>query len=137
MKLKLISLTALTALGLRGAALAQDQNTEESHRGGGHGGMRHDPMERITERLNLTPEQKTKLQPILDEAKPKVEAIRRDALQKTKAVMDETMAKIRPLLTPEQQTKLDEAKNRRRGGGREERQGEPRNSGGGGDEDNG
>ncbi len=126
MKLKLVSLTAFTALVLGGAAFAQDQPADGSQRrggGGGKGGMRHDPMERITGPLNLTPEQKTKVQPILDEAKPKMEAIHREAMQKTKSLMEETRAKIRPMLTPEQQKTLDEAKNDRRGGGREGRRG--------------
>ncbi len=131
MKLKLVSLTALTALALGGVALAQDQNAEGAQRRGGGGGMRHDPMERITEKLNLTADQKAKIQPILDEAKPKMEEIHRDAMQKSKALMDETKGKIRPLLTPEQQKTLDEAKDNRasrRGG---------RHGGAGGDDDNG
>ncbi len=136
MKLKLISLTALTALTLGGAVLAQGQETEASPPHGGRG-MRHDPMEKMVENLNLTPEQKTKVQPILDEAKPKMEAIHRDAMQKSKAVMNDTMAKIRPVLTPDQQKTMDEAKNDRRGGGREGRRGGRRGSGGAGDEDNG
>ena len=132
MKLKLISLTALTALALGGAAFAQDQNADAPQgRGGGrHGGMRHDPFERMTDRLNLTPEQKTKIQPILDEAKPKMEAIHRDAMQKTKSLMEDTSEKIRPMLTPEQQKILDEAKNDRRGGGREGHRGGGRRGGG-------
>ena len=69
----------------------------------------------MTEQLNLTPEQKAKSQPIVDQATPQIESIRREAMQKTKAVMDNAMAQIRPLLTPEQQKKLDEAKNDRRG----------------------
>jgi hypothetical protein len=42
----------------------------------------------LTQDLNLTPEQQTKVQPIVDQAKPKIAAIRREAMQKTKAVMD-------------------------------------------------
>ncbi len=142
MKLKLISLTALTALALGGAAFGQDQTAAGPQRGesgGSHGGMRHDPMERMTERLNLTPEQKTKIQPILDEAKPKIEAIHREAMQKTKSLMKETAAQIRPMLTPEQQKTLDEAKNDRRGGGREGRHGGGHHGAGeaGADDDNG
>ncbi len=136
MKLKLISLTALTALTLGGAALAQGQDTEASPRHGGRG-MRHDPMEKMTDNLDLTPEQKTKIQPILDEARPKMEAIHRDAMQKSKAVMEDTMTKIRPMLTPDQQKKMDEAKNDRRGGGHEGRRGGRHDAGGAGDEDNG
>ena len=66
--------------------------------------------------MNLTPEQKAKVQPIIDQATPQIENIRREAMQKTKAVMDNAMAQIRPLLTPEQQKKLDESQNDRRGG---------------------
>jgi Spy/CpxP family protein refolding chaperone len=62
----------------------------------------------MTETLNLTPDQKTKVQPILDQAKPQIVAIHQDAMQKTKAVMDSTMSQIRPLLTPEQQKKADD-----------------------------
>ena len=76
--------------------------------------MRQTRWSKMTERLNLTPEQKTKIQPILDEAKPKMAAIHREAMQKTKSLMEETAAKIRPMLTPEQQKTLDEAKNDRR-----------------------
>lgn len=142
MKLKLVSITALTALALGGAAFAQDQaSAAPQHRrgGGSHGGMRHDPMERMTERLNLTPEQKTKVQPILDEAKPKMEAIHREAMEKTKALMEETTAKIRPMLTPEQQKTLDAAKNDRQGrrGGRHGGGGDRQGAGAGGDDDSG
>lgn len=119
MKLKLITLTALGALALGGSVLANDPQDAGYDRGGGRG-FRHDPLERMTQDLNLTPEQKAKVQPILDQAKPQIEQIHRDAMQKTKAVIDNAMGQIRPLLTPEQQTKLDQAKNDRGGrhGGR-------------------
>jgi Spy/CpxP family protein refolding chaperone len=116
MKLKLITLTAISALSLGGAAFAQGQDRDAQERHGGHGGRRHDSLEKITETLNLTPEQKTKIQPILDQAKPQIEAIRREAMQKTKAVMDNARTQIRPLLTPEQQKQIDESQNDRRGG---------------------
>ena len=131
MKPKLIALTTLTALALGGAAFAQDSaSADGGQRRGGRGGMRHDPMERQMEGLNLTADQKTKIQPILDATKPKMEEIHRDAMQKTKAVMDDTMAKIRPMLTPDQQTKLDAQKNNRRGN-KEGRHGGRRGGGGG------
>ncbi len=114
MKIKLITLTALTALSLGSVALAQDQDTDGHSRHRGRGGRHHDMMEKMTESLNLTSDQKTKIDPILQEAKPKLEQIHRDAMEKSKAVMDEMKAKIRPLLTPEQQKKMDEMKNDRR-----------------------
>ena len=131
MKLTLITLTAMTALSLSGAVLAQDQDGSAPPRHGGRGGAWHDPMARLTDSLDLTADQKTQVQPILDEAKPKMEAIRREAMEKSKAVMDDAMAKIRPMLTPDQQKKLDEAKNNRHGfGGRKAGQdGSDNNSG--------
>lgn len=70
-------------------------------------------MAKMTESLNLTADQKAKVQPILDAAKPQMQAIHRDAMQKSKAVMEDTMAKIRPLLTADQQKKLDDMKSER------------------------
>ena len=67
-------------------------------------------MEHLTKGLDLTPDQQAKVQPIVDQAKPQIQAIHQDAMQKTKAVMDNTMAQIRPLLTPQQQQKLDAMK---------------------------
>lgn len=67
-------------------------------------------MERLTKPLNLTPEQQAKVQPLVDQASPQIMAIHREAMQKTKAIMDRTMDQIRPMLTPEQQQKLDSMK---------------------------
>ena len=106
MKLKLITLTALSALALGGPLLA---NGQDSDRAGGRG-MRHSGLEHMMDDLNLTPDQKTKVQPIIDQAQPQLESIRRDAMEKTKTVMDNTMSQIRPLLTPDQQKKLDDMK---------------------------
>jgi Spy/CpxP family protein refolding chaperone len=61
----------------------------------------------ITEKLNLTTDQQTKVQPILDQAKPQIAAIHQEAMQKMRTVMDSTLSQIRPLLTADQQTKLD------------------------------
>ena len=131
MKLKLIALTALSTLALSSSILANDpQDATNDHRGG-HGGMRRGSLDRMTEDLNLTPEQKAKVQPILDQTRPQIAEIHRDAMQKTKTVMDNAMAQIRPLLTPEQQKKLDDAQNDRRGG-REARAGRRAHRGQGG-----
>ena len=131
--MKLITLAAISALSL-GTALAQtpqpDQQGGRGDRGDRGGrGQRHNSLEQMTENLNLTPEQKTKIQPIIDQAKPQIENIRREAMQKTKAVMDNLRAQIRPMLTPDQQKKLEDAQNDRRGG-REGRKGGKRGQGG-------
>jgi Spy/CpxP family protein refolding chaperone len=119
MKLKLISLSALSVISLGSSAFANDPETAgQDQRGGRGGGYHHSSLERTTEQLNLTPEQKAKVQPIIDQATPQIENIRREAMQKTKAVVDNAMAQIRPMLTPDQQKKLDDAQNDRRGGRR-------------------
>ncbi|HEY1582144.1 MAG TPA: hypothetical protein VGF73_03480 [Chthoniobacterales bacterium] len=130
MKLKLITLTALGALALGSSVLANDPADAGTEGPGGHGGGRHHmSFDRITEQLNLTPEQKAKVQPIIDQAKPQLEAIHRDAIEKSRTVMENAMAQIRPLLTPEQQKKLDDAQNDRagrrgEGGGRRHHRGQ-------------
>ena len=79
------------------------------------GGARGHGLEQLTEGLNLTPDQQAKVQPIMDQAKPQIAAIRREAMQKMKAVMASTASQIRPLLTPEQQKKLDDNQKTRQG----------------------
>ena len=116
MKLKLITLTALGAFSLGCSAFAHEPETGGQDQQGGRRGGHRNSLERTTEQLNLTPEQKAKVQPIIDQATPQIENIRREAMQKTKAVVDNAMAQIRPLLTPEQQKKLDESQNDRRSG---------------------
>ncbi len=115
MKLKLITLTALGALAFGSSVLANDPQDAGTDRPGGRGGRHGMSLDRMTEQLNLTPEQKAKVQPILEKVKPQLETIHRDAMEKSKAVMDDAMNQIRPLLTPEQQKKLEEARNDRRG----------------------
>ena len=61
----------------------------------------------MTSSLNLTDAQKAKVQPIVDQAKPQLQTIHQEAMTKAKAVIDASITQIRPLLTPEQQTKLD------------------------------
>jgi Spy/CpxP family protein refolding chaperone len=62
----------------------------------------------MTKELNLTADQQTKVQPIIDQAKPQIAAVRQEAMQKIKAIMDSTTSQIRPLLTADQQKKLDD-----------------------------
>ncbi len=124
MKRTLITLSAIGALALGNFAFANDPETGGQEPRGGRG-RHHDGLEHMTEKLNLTPEQKTRVQPVIDQAKPQIENIRREAMEKTKAVMDNAMAQIRPMLTPEQQQKLDDAQKDRRDGreGRGDRKG--------------
>ena len=111
MKQNLLTFLALGAIVLGGSPLVQAKERGKEggrawHKHGKHGGH----LERMTESLDLTPEQKAKVQPILDQAKPQIRQIHEEARQKAKAVMENTMTQIRPLLTPEQQKKADEMK---------------------------
>ena len=112
-----LALAGGLALGSFGSVYAEGNGDGQGWRGhggrGGHRGMgmgMGNPMQHLTKGLDLTPDQQAKVQPIVDQAKPQIQAIHQDAMQKTKAVMDNTMAQIRPLLTPQQQQKLDSMK---------------------------
>jgi len=116
MKLKLFTFTAISALSLASFAFAQDTRRDNPDgRGARGGGNRHAVLETTTERLNLTPEQKAKVQPIIDQTNPQIQAVRRDAMQKIKTLVDNAMTQIRPILTSEQQKLLDESQHQRRG----------------------
>ena len=112
MKRKIIALTAACSLALGAFTIVQAHDPAEGGHGrhgkGGYG--RGNMLGHLTEKLDLTADQKAKVQPIVDQAKPQIVAIHQEAMQKAKAVMDNTMAQIRPLLTPEQATKLDAMK---------------------------
>src|SRR5213078_2635248 len=105
MKRNLLTLMAAGAIALGGFVMVQAQPEPG---GGGRGHGKRFMLERITKDLNLTSEQQTKVQHIIDGAKPQIAAIHQEAMQKMKAVMDSTMSQIRPLLTPDQQKKLDD-----------------------------
>ena len=97
MNKSLITILAAGAIATTGFAVA--------HGGGWHRG---NPLEHMTESLNLTPDQQAKVQPILDQAKPQLVQIHQEAMQKAKGVIDNAMSQIRPILTPEQQKKADD-----------------------------
>ena len=107
MKRNLLTLAAAGAIALGGFAMVNAQDGSGGF--AGHGGWQGHQfaMQHLTKSLNLTADQQTKVQPLLDQAKPQIIAIHKDAMQKTQAIMDKTMSQIRPLLTPDQQTKFD------------------------------
>jgi Spy/CpxP family protein refolding chaperone len=107
MKRNLLAVAAAGVIALGGFVVVQAQ-PDAGHGGPacahGHAfGLRH-----ITEKLNLTSDQQTKVQPILDAAKPQIATIHQEAMQKMKTVMDSTLSQIRPLLNADQQKKLDD-----------------------------
>ena len=103
MKRNLLTLIAAGAIAVGGFVMIQAQPGPGGHRQG-----KRFMLERLTKELNVTSEQQTKVQPIIDQARPQIAAIHHEAMKKIKGVMDSTMSQIRPLLTPDQQKKLDD-----------------------------
>lgn len=57
--------------------------------------------------LDLTPEQESKVAPIIEATSRKLEAIRLETAERVRLVMEESKKEVAPLLTPDQQKKLD------------------------------
>jgi protein CpxP len=102
MKRNILSVVAAGAIALGGFAVVQAQ---PGAGGGWHGHAFG--LQGITKQLDLTSDQQTKVQPILDATKPQLAAIHQEAMQKAKGVIDSSLSQIRPLLTADQQKKLD------------------------------
>src|SRR6266702_5676695 len=105
MKRNILTLAVVGAIALVGYAFAEPQGGF----GGRHGGWRGQgfAMGHLTKSLNLTPDQQSKVQPLIDQARPQIIAIHKEAMEKTHAIIDKTMSQIRPMLTPDQQKKFD------------------------------
>lgn len=83
-------------------------------------GKGRDPLASLRESLQLTPDQQAKVNPLLDQTRDKLTDLqksarenrsnpdaRKEAAGKSRELVDDLRAKLRPLLTPEQQTRLD------------------------------
>ena len=94
MNKKIITLALALALPLTVAAFHGGNGDFEGHRA--------NRVERLTKNLDLTPEQKTK-----------VEAIFKEQDEKFKIIHEETQKRLQEVLTKEQLTKFDELKKQR------------------------
>jgi Spy/CpxP family protein refolding chaperone len=77
---------------------------------------RRGPLGGVMKDLGLTDEQKTQIKEIVKDYQPKLKALREDTTldrkakrEQMKTLREEMMTKIRTILTPEQQAKLDAA----------------------------
>src|SRR5712675_826065 len=104
MKRNLLAIAAAGAIAVGGFVVVQAQ---AGPGGAGHWHGHAFGLRGITEKLDLTSDQQTKVQPILDAAKPQIAAIHQEAMQKMKGVIDSSLSQMRPLLTADQQKQLD------------------------------
>ena len=106
-----IGATALSTL----PAMAQEPSAPSQGQGGPrHGGMRGNQVDFLTKKLNLTPDQVTQVKAIDEDTWKQMKALHEDTStaesDKRTKMMDihkASQAKIRGLLTPDQQTKFD------------------------------
>lgn len=95
------------AVGVLGSLWAERQGWAQTRWSSGHG-SRPGTIEWLTRELNLTAEQQTQLQAILDETGAGYEAIRERTRPEYERVRQDGRAKIRALLTEEQRAKFEE-----------------------------
>jgi protein CpxP len=134
-KITHMALAGLLALGVTGAAFAQDNPPppqDQNQAGppqGGRGGMRMDPnrqLERLTRELNLTSDQQAKIKPLLLERQQKMQALMQDQSgapedrrTQMRTISEGTNNSIKALLTDDQKQKFEamQANMRRNGPG--------------------
>lgn len=115
MRRRIITLTSAIGLATAGLVYLQakepgEHGPKHEHGPGPHHMMMGNPFDHLSKDLNLTDEQKTKVQPIIDQTTPQIVAIHKEAMEKMHALLENAGAQIRPLLTPEQQQKFDAMK---------------------------
>lgn len=121
-KLGTLGFVVLLFFGCSLTTRAQDAATQESRaqaqtENGMHHGQRAGQLERLTQELNLTDEQKEKVKPILDEQSKQMRVTQDDTSlsqeqkrDKMKQIHQTTHSQINEILTPEQQKKFAELK---------------------------
>lgn len=95
----------------------------------GPGGMHHmgpmspdERLQHLTRMLNLTSDQQTKIRPILENESQQMQSLRSDTsmsredkMTKMRSIRENTMSQITPILTSDQQKKLQEMQSRHMG----------------------
>jgi len=80
-----------------------------------HSGDIGDRMrEHLRRVLGLTAEQETKIKPIVESTTAKLESIRVETAERVRTVMEDSKRDIAPMLSPEQQKKLDKLESEHR-----------------------
>jgi Spy/CpxP family protein refolding chaperone len=106
-------------------ANGQGEHREARHGGRGQGMNADAQLEHMSQALNLTDDQKTRIKPILQDGFKQLQQIRQDSSlseqdrrAKFQEVHQKMMSDIRPILNADQQKKLDEMRERGGPGGR-------------------
>lgn len=68
--------------------------------------MKEQMLKDLTHRLNLTPDQQAKVQPILADVATQMQTVHRDEVGRISQIMEKANSQIAAILTPEQQTEL-------------------------------
>lgn len=127
-KLFTLALGAALALGITGAALAQDTPPPpQGQDQGGRGPRPMDPdrqLQRLTRELDLTADQQTQIKPLLVDHQQKVQALfqdqsvaQQDRRARMKALGDDMHGKIAAVLNDQQKQKFEEMQQHMRRGG--------------------
>jgi periplasmic protein CpxP/Spy len=105
----LVCSTTANARGAKAVRAASGQRPQLKNR-----------LETLAQELNLTNHQKQQLRPILQEEAPKLKALRANTSlsqaqkrQQLKAIRQDLLAKIKPILTPEQLAKWQQLRGER------------------------
>ena len=120
-KLSLIAVLALGGLVACGTiATAQDAKDGKKKEGRRMPAVEQ-RLDRMTEQLKLTDEQKPKVKAVLEDGSKKMQDVRsappEERREKMQGIRDEEDKKIKAILTPEQTEKWDKMRSERRKGG--------------------
>ena len=106
-----------TALFLTGQTATAPQTPPQGHEAMGSTGGPEAHLQMLSEKLNLTEDQKAKLKPILEDQAEQLRSLRNDTsltpeqkAAKKKAIHETTHDQINAVLTPDQQAKFKEMK---------------------------
>ena len=84
----------------------------------GREGRGTDRLEQMSERLNLTPEQKAQVQQIFGETRTQLEALRRESAPRFAEIRRQADERLQKVLTPEQWQQFKQSREEGRGRGR-------------------
>ena len=110
------SLAILAVAGLLGAT-ASAQDTKQDTKAPRRGAQVEERLKQLSEELNLTPEQKAKIKPVLEKEREKVQALRSDTSltreqrqEKMRAMRADLDKQIKPILTADQYQKWEKSR---------------------------